>query len=470
MYSLNEALKFDQAEVFKIYKEFSNLKLPDIYKKFSFGRSQIHSAQGCVLRTSEGVDKFDMTGGLGVANFGHNNQRILRVRDEFVASGRPEIHKSYLNPVLAAASFNLSSVLGHGLKYSFFCNSGGEAVDGALKITYKKYNGMRKIVLHSNRSFHGKTIGAGSLSAGDNFVGGNGRFYFQKIPGVVEFDFNNVDSIKATIDSVGASNIYAIFLEPYSCSTVMECSREFLETVRDICNKNNICLVYDEIYSGFGKCGYDFYFHKYGVVPDVICLSKALGGGKASISAYVAKADLFSKSYGSVSGALTHSSTYNSFGEECATVIEACRILQDEKISQKSRDIEELFINTLSAWEDDPNCPLIGFRGAGSHFGLIFTDPFKILKPLFKAIPIDYTSDTLFASKLYVTSLVNAFWEDADCLCSFTSNQEVILNISPAPIACVEDLLPVLERMKTVLERNPISLVSEIVRNSGKPV
>ena len=470
MYSLDEALKLDQAEVFRIYRQFSNVKLPDIYKKFGFGRSQIHRASGCVLTTSEGVDKFDLTGGLGVANFGHNNEKILRARREFVASRRPEIHKSYLNPLLAAASFNLSYVLGHGLKYSFFCNSGGEAVDGALKITYKKYNGERKIVLHSNRSFHGKTIGAGSLSAGDNFVGGNSRFYFQKIPGVIQYDFNNIDSLKATINTVGAGNIYAIFVEPYSCSTMSECSQEFLQALRDICDSENICLVYDEIYSGFGKCGYDFYFHKYGLSPDVICLSKALGGGKASISAYVAKADVFAKAYGSVSGALTHSSTYNSFGEECATVIEACKILIDDTISKNAKNIESVLFDTLTKWKDDPDCPLRDFRGAGSHFGLIFDNPLGVLQPLFKVFPIDYTSDPLFASKLYVTSLVNALWEEADCLCSFTSNQEVILNISPAPIACVEDLRIVLEKVRRVLDKNPIKLVSTIVRNSGRPI
>ena len=91
-------------------------------------------------------------------------------------------------------------------------------------------------------------------------------------------------------------------------------------------------MVYDEIYSGFGKCGYDFYFKKYGVVPDIITLSKSLGGGKSSISAYVTNKKVFNKSYGSLAGSLLHSTTYNSLAEECATVIETTNIMNSKKL------------------------------------------------------------------------------------------------------------------------------------------
>ena len=276
MYTVDDAFNLTPSEVFDIYRKFSNQKLPDIYKKFDFGKQFITKAQGCYLTDSTGSKKFDMTGGLGVANFGHNNKRILEARRKFVKSGYPEIHKSYFNPMLAAASVNLAKVVGNGLEYSFFCNSGGEAVDGALKLTYKRFGGSRKIVLHSDRSFHGKTIGSGSISQGDNFVGGSGRFFFQKIPGVVAYDFNNIESIKQILTSVGAKNVYAIFVEPFSCSTLTEASPEFLTELRALCDEHQISLVFDEIYSGFGKCGFDFYFHKYAIAPTSFVFQKPL--------------------------------------------------------------------------------------------------------------------------------------------------------------------------------------------------
>ena len=215
-----------------------------------------------------------------------------------------------------------------------------------MKISYKFFNGKRKLVLCSDRSFHGKTIGAGSLSSGDNFVSDNSRFSFQKIPGVIRYKFNNLKNIENIIKK-NKKNIYAIFIEPFSCSTLTETSKEFLKEVKKICIKNNILLVFDEIYSGFGKCGYDFYFKKYGVEPDIITLSKSLGGGKSSISSYVTNKKVFKQSYGSLTGALLHSTTYNSLAEECATVIETTNLLNNKKLLNNLKNLDYCIKNKL---------------------------------------------------------------------------------------------------------------------------
>ena len=170
LFKFNDASKIDSYVVKKLYKNFSNIKIPDIYYKFSFGKKIFLKAKGCFLYDKNKKKYFDFTGGLGVANFGHNHPKILKTRINFQKNNFTEIHKSYLNRFLAAASFNLSQILGGKLDYVFFCNSGAEAIDGALKISYKYFNGNKKIVLCSDRSFHGKTIGAGSISSGDNFV------------------------------------------------------------------------------------------------------------------------------------------------------------------------------------------------------------------------------------------------------------------------------------------------------------
>jgi putrescine aminotransferase len=466
MYTFEQAQKLEIGDIYDLYSRFSNQKLPEIYKKFTFGREIIDKAEGSYLYTRSGRKIFDFTGGLGVANFGHNHPRLLKVRADYAASMRPEIHKSYFNPILAAASKNLADVAGHGLNYSFFCNSGSESVEGALKITYKRHEGKRKYVLHSNRSFHGKTIGAGSISAGDNFVGGKDRFFFQKIPGAVDYNFNDLDSIKEVISRIGADNIYAIFVEPFSCSTLTPCSQEFLDGVRKLCTKDKISLVFDEIYSGFGKCGYDFYFHKNRVTPDVLCVSKALGGGKSSTSAYLANEEVYAEAYGSVGGALAHSTTYNSFGEECATVLESCNILIDEKVSVNSKKIECLLQNKLSDWVKDKDNPVVEVRGCGSHFGVILRDPFELVQPLLELLPIDFTSDPLFTRKLYTAAIANVLWERSELLCALTSNQDVILNISPTPVSNLEDISLYLGKAEESLKINALEAVLKIIKNS----
>ena len=166
----------------------------------------------------------------------------------------------------------------------------------------------------SDRSFHGKTIGSGSISSGDNFVSKGARFSFQKIPGVVKYKFNNIKNLKKVIEK-NKKNIYALFIEPFSCSTMKESSKDFLIAAKHLCQKNKILMVFDEIYSGFENVDM-ILFQKYGIKPDIITLSKSLGGGKSSISAYVTNKDVL-KSYGTLGGSLLHSTTYNSLAEEC---------------------------------------------------------------------------------------------------------------------------------------------------------
>ena len=371
LYSFNQAFNLDTKEIKKLYRDYSNIKLPDIYYKFSFGKKIFSNAKGSFVYDKRKKKYFDFTGGLGVANFGHNHPKILKARINFQKNNYLEIHKSYLNRFLAAASANLSKILGNNLQYVFFCNSGAEANDGALKISYKYFEGKKKLVLCSDRSFHGKTIGAGSISAGDNFVAGSSRFSFQKIPGVIKYKFNNIKDLRKTI-AKNKNNIYAIFIEPFSCSTLTETNKEFLIEANKLCKKNKILMVFDEIYSGFGKCGYDFYFKKYGVKPDIITLSKSLGGGKSSISAYVTSKKVFSKSYGSLAGSLLHSTTYNSLAEECATVIESTNLLNDKKLMKNLSELDIIIKRKLNNLKFKYPDIISEIRGSGCHYGLIF--------------------------------------------------------------------------------------------------
>ncbi len=465
LYSTKTANELNANKINKLYKEYSNIKLPDIYYKFSFGKKIFSKAKGSYLFDKDNKKYFDFTGGLGVANFGHNHPKILKTRIEFQKKNFTDIHKSYLNRFLAAASFNLSKVLGGKLKFVFFCNSGAEAVDGALKISYKFFNGKRKMVLCSDRSFHGKTIGAGSLSSGDNFVSDNSRFSFQKISGVIRYKFNNLKNIENIIKK-NKKNIYAIFIEPFSCSTLTETNKDFLRAVKKICTKNNILLVFDEIYSGFGKCGYDFYFKKYGVEPDIITLSKSLGGGKSSISSYVTNKKVFKQSYGSLTGALLHSTTYNSLAEECATVIETTNLLNNKRLLNNLKQLDNSIKNKLISLKKKYPEIISEVRGSGCHYGLIFKNKFNFIKKLVKFIPVSFFQDDLFLDKLIVTSIMEEYFSKKRVITGFTSNRDVILNFSP-PINCDKKLIENnIDAFEDVIKQGIEKLVFKFVKKN----
>ena len=465
LFSFNEAFNLDSKNIKKLYKEYSNIKLPDIYYKFSFGKKIFSNAKGSFIYDKDKHKYFDFTGGLGVANFGHNHPRIIKARIKFQKNNYLEIHKSYLNRFLAAASSNLSKILANDLKYVFFCNSGGESIDGALKISYKYFNGKKKIVLCSDRSFHGKTIGSGSISSGDNFVSKSSRFSFQKIPGVQKYKFNDIENLKKIVNK-NKKNIYAIFIEPFSCSTLTETHKAFLQEAKKLCKKNKILMVFDEIYSGFGKCGYDFYFKKYGIRPDIITLSKSLGGGKSSISAYVTNKDVFAKSYGTLGGSLLHSTTYNSLAEECATVIETTNLMNDKKLIKNISELGNLIkkkLNNLMLKYPDI---ISEIRGSGCHYGIIFKKKFNFLKKFIKLIPIKFIQDPLFLDKLIVTSIMEEYFVQKKIITAFSSNMDVILLISP-PINCDKKILEKkLDDIEDIIKNGVERLVLKFVKKN----
>ena len=465
LYSFKQAYNLDSKDIKKLYEEYSNIKLPDIYYKFSFGKKIFSSARGSFIFDKQKKKYFDLTGGLGVANFGHNHPRIIKARVNFQKNNYLEIHKSYLNRFLAAASSNLSKVLGNNLKYVFFCSSGAEANDGALKISYKFFNGKKKLVLCSDRSFHGKTIGAGSISSGDNFVSDGARFSFQKIPGVTRYKFNNIDNLRKVINK-NKKNIYALFIEPFSCSTLTETNKKFLVEARKLCDKNKILMVFDEIYSGFGKCGHDFYFKKYGITPDIITLSKSLGGGKSSISAYVTTKKVFSQSYGSLAGSLLHSTTYNSLAEECATVIESTNILSDKKLIKNLVKLDTLIKHKLNNLKLKYPDIISDVRGAGCHHGIIFKKKFSFLKKMIKLIPIKFIQDPLFLDKVVVTSIMEEYFSKKNTITSFTSNMDVILNISPAINSDKKIVEKSIDDLEDILKIGVEKLVLKFVRKN----
>jgi len=238
-----------------LYDKYVNPGLTKSLNSFSFGQDLVTKSENLTIHTKSKKKIIDFSGGLGVLNFGHNPNNILKERIKFQKEKRMEVHKNFFSQFTAGLSYNLSQLFDQKLNYSFFCNSGAESVDGAIKMAYKYYSGKRNIILHSDIAFHGKLLGSLSVSADKE-----NTFKFPKINFGKSFKYNDLKSLKSKIKKHKASNIFAIIIEPFSASTYKSCSREFLEGCVELGKKYNIKIIYDEIYSGFGKTGSNFFF------------------------------------------------------------------------------------------------------------------------------------------------------------------------------------------------------------------
>ncbi|GAT79520.1 aminotransferase [Streptomyces sp. F-3] len=463
--SIEDAERLSVDQVHDLYRRYVNKSQVALMTSFGFGRELADRAEGAYIHTRDGRRVLDFTGGVGVLNHGHNHPRILEVRRRFAEQQRMEVHKTYFSPYLAALSHNLAAVLPGDLDMSFLPNSGAEAVEGAVKLAYKYHNGRRNTILRSDIGFHGKLLGSGSLTGGSQ-----NHFPFPGIPGVSTFTYGDLDSVRKAVeasrDGKGRSDVYALIVEPFSASTIRWCSEEFLRGLRELCTREDIVLIFDEIYTGWGKTGTMFYFMRHpGLVPDVVTTSKSFGGGKSSVSAFVARRPVFRKAYDNLHDAMLQSTstTYYGFGEECATAIEAINIAVEEDFPARARALENVLGPGLERIAKEHSDLVADVRGAGALWGVFLNSP-AALDLVARLAPGGLAKDPQFGTKVVTCAVINALYQDHDIYTYYTLNGKNPLIVGPPLVATPGEVEHFLECLDRTLASGITRLVTRFLR------
>lgn len=433
-----------------LYSKHVNPGLVQSLNGFSFGQDLISKSEDFIIVTKDKKKIIDFSGGLGVLNFGHNPKNILNERIKFQKEKRMEVHKNFLSQYTAALAYNLSLLFNKELNYSFFCNSGAEAVDGAIKMAYKYHSGKRKLILHSDIAFHGKLLGSMSVSA-DN----ENKFKFPKINFGRSFKYNDISSLRSKIEKYKATNIFAIIVEPFSASTYKNCSYEFLNECIKLGKKHKIIIIFDEIYTGFGKTGSYFYFQKHiNTYPNILILSKSFGGGKSSISGYIADDNTFKKSYGNLNDALLHTTTYNGFGEECVTAIESINTLIKKKNSFRAQKIENKYLKEFKKLINKYPKIIKDVRGCGCMIALSFKKKYLQLRIIQKFVKFSILKDEKFIDKIIVSLFLDKLYEEHRILGTIKYNREVLLCLEPPITIDDKSMKKCLKAIEEILKVN----------------
>jgi putrescine aminotransferase len=436
--TIEDAEKLTIEEIQGLYSKYINPYQTTIFKNFPFGKDIFVRAEGMYMYTSDQKKILDFTGGVGVLNHGHNHKKIIEARKKYLNQNGMEVHKLVFSRYLAALSFNISNILGGKLNKTFICNSGAEAVEGALKIAYRVSNN-KKYVLSSNKSYHGKLIGTGTISGSYSK-----KNNFPKMDGNDFFNFNDPNSLKEKIEECEKKGgVYAVIIEPFSATLLQSCSEEFIQELVSLKKKYDFSIICDEVYCAWYKCGEIFYFkHFKNFEPDIITLSKAMGGGKSSISAYVTNNDYYNKVYGSIDKALLHTTTYNGFAEECITAIEAINILIDERFDLKVKDLERNIQIKLQKLKEKNPSKIKSFTGKGSLFGIEFFSFLDYVNVLIDKIPFKSIQDKKkLVSKLTVATISSELYSKYNILCNVSeSDNSDYLYVTPSIIVKNDEL------------------------------
>ena len=244
----------------------------------------VERASGVWIHTTDGRKVFDAIGGIGVSNFGHSNPQITDLLHAQIDKNlHTMVYGEFISKSAVDAANMLSSILPKSLDSTYFTNSGAESIEGALKLA-KRATGRSKLIAFTG-SYHGSTHGALSVSSNEE----RKTAFRPLLPGVEFLEWNCLDDLNK-IDK----NVAGVIVETIQGDAGVRIpSKDWLSKLREICSKTCAILIFDEVQCGMGRTGQNFGFEHFNVIPDVLCLGKALGGG-VPIGAFVSSSKLMS--------------------------------------------------------------------------------------------------------------------------------------------------------------------------------
>ncbi|MBM3460153.1 MAG: aspartate aminotransferase family protein [Armatimonadetes bacterium] len=343
------------------YDEHLNPRLSNLLKFMGFGAVS-HETEGMYLRDREGNEWLDFLGGLGTFTLGHRHPRVMAaVREQL--ERMPLTLPVFFNAQQAELAELLAEILPGRIRYSFFCSSGAEAVEGALKLARAATG--RPEILSAELSYHGKTMGALSASGRELY-----RAPFEPlVPGFRQVPFGDVAALDAAIGEQTA----AVILEPVQGEGgVRVPPAGYLTAVRRLCTERGALFIADEVQTGLGRTGRMFGVDHEGVEPDLICLAKALGGGVMPLGAFCGTPEVWEPFRDKP---WIHTSTFGSPGGNplaCAAGTAAIHAIREENLPARAAELGAYMRARLEDLQSEFPEMLREVRGQGLLIGVEF--------------------------------------------------------------------------------------------------
>jgi ornithine--oxo-acid transaminase len=389
------------------------------------------------LRTDDGRTILDFLSGYCVYNAGHNHPRIIGALEDELRLNGPSMLQSHV----AESAGELAEVLcrrashagGNRLQKVYFCSSGSEGVETAIKFS-RSLTG-RDGLLAARGAFHGLTCGALSLMDHGFWSDGFGPL----LPGVTFADFGNLDQLEYAL----ATRKYAaLILEPVQGEGgIVVPKREYLQGAQKLCKRYGTLLVLDEVQSGLYRTGTFLASEQYGLDPDMVILAKALSGGLIPVGAVLMTDDIYESVYGSLRRAIVHTSTYGENSLAMRAGLATIQVLEDESLGERATvigaDFRSRLIEALKGYE-----MVAEVRGLGFFSGIAFRAPKSL------GLRLSYEAFNRVHPAMFGQMLVMRMFKDHGILTQICGNNFHVLKAAP-PLNATEASLDAFVRAIT---------------------
>ncbi|MBR4748979.1 MAG: aspartate aminotransferase family protein [Abditibacteriota bacterium] len=405
------------------YRKYVNPAYANILQFSGFSVPE-ERAEGCYIYDISGRRFLDFVGGYGAFSLGHRNPDV-------VAAVRAQLDKEalkshfFLSTELADACEALAEVLPGDICYTFLCNSGTEAVEGALKAA-RIATGRPKYVSCVN-GFHGKTYGGLSVSGREVYK----QHFKPLLQETCCVPFNDVEAMEKAVDEDTA----AVILEALQGEGgVNVADDEYMRAVRRITRDKGALLIVDEVRTGFGRTGKWFACQHSGIVPDIITMAKALGGGVMPVGGFSANEKVWNALFGQ--NPFMHSTTFGGNPLACAAVLSAIETTKKLGVIDNCRERGAQLFEGLKALQARYPDWIKDARGIGLVYGLEFEDE-------------------------DIGSLLIAACGKRDLLCAYSLNNPRVVRLEPPLIVTREEIDTALRILDEAIAET-IEMVSDL--------
>ena len=451
--TVEDAKHLDVVKTAQLFCDHLNPGQFHFLKLLGFHRILIDSAEGMYYVDKNGRRILDFFGGFGSLAFGHNHPRILATRKQFQDELRHEIGIAFMSQYASALAKNLAMIAPSDLDMVFFGSTGSEAVEAALKLAEKAQGSKRAKIAYAEKSFHGKTRGA--LSVTDS------EFYqstFRLLDNRLRIPFGDASALERAFKH--DPSIGVLILETIQGGAgIVRAPTSYWRDVRRLCDEYEVLWIADEVQCGIGRSGRFFAFEHAGVAPDIVTIAKSLGGGKSAMGAMIARRPIYMKAYGTPKTALIHGpATFGGIGEACCTAIEALNILYDQRLIDNAATQGKYLIGRLQGIKEKYPKIIKEIRGQGLMVGIEFRD-FSQTLPIGIRQIVSVADEKLKGSICgFIGSLL---LKEYDILVAFTEYNRNVIRLEPPLIVTREQIDSFIDAIDKLLSRG----VTRIVKN-----
>lgn len=324
--SMLALLEQHQGENFILHEKYLNNQMVKVLKTIGYDRVYTR-AKGQYLYDQDNNEYLDFLSGFGVFALGRNHPKVVAALSDILHADLPDLVQmdaSLLSGLLASKILEKTP---DSLTKMFFCNSGAEAVEAAIK--FSRYTTKRSKILHCKHSFHGLTLGALSLNGEQVFREGFGPL----LPDCNVIPFNDLEALEQGLQN---KDIAAFIVEPIQGKGVNLPDDEYLPEAARLCAHYGTLFVVDEIQTGLGRTGRFWAIDHWGVEPDMILMAKALSGGFIPVGAVAMKPIIMEKVFNRMDRAVVHGSTFSKNNMAMAAGIATLDVIDEEGLVENA--------------------------------------------------------------------------------------------------------------------------------------